>query len=302
MSEQDMNQKYIKQNSIVKEIARDPFAADLLFTLFSSAVGTMYQDPRVPIPKEKTLEEIVQSMPPMQQLVSYSNDTELIQVIGSESADVLRCAILECPSSYALLPESLEIPEFKKQTPGDDNKKCYQFIAIQSPPEKEEMFQFIKSKVNGSMFAFHGSEPKCWNKINREELKNLTGTKFMLHGSAYGEGIGLTLNSDTAIQYSLETPNQYPNSQLGKNISIVALCEVANLPNREMVSFDFDSVANGNHQTCTLKGQIRKNDWNYMLTLEEACIIRYLFVNFDTKIDFEKSPIPKIPTIEDLKK
>ena len=112
------NQKstlFTRKKTLLQEIKRDPLAADLIFTLFASAVGTDFFDPNTPTPKEKTLEEIVKTMPPMQQLASYSNESELIDAIGSEAFDVLRCAILDCPSAYALLNDSLEIPELKEQ-------------------------------------------------------------------------------------------------------------------------------------------------------------------------------------------
>lgn len=156
----------------------------------------------------------------------------------------------------------------------------------------------IKSKVGGSFFAFHGSVCECWHKINREELKDLTNTKFMRNGSAYGRGIALTLKSETAITYALERPNKYSNSNIGKSLSITALCEVANLPDRNMISVDVDSVVDGNHQTKTLNGELRNNDWSFMLTLNEACIIRYLFVNLDADIDFNVQPLTNLLTLE----
>lgn len=298
MSNQERNPKYVHQSTLTQEIARDPLSADLLFSFFASAAGTIYQDPNLPVPKDRTLEDIIQNMPPMQQLGSYSSDLELQQAIGQESYEILRSVILESPIAYSLLPSSLEVPEFRRQDTSEV-KTCYQFIAIQSPPEKEEIFQQIKSKANGSFFAWHGSVPQCWNKISREELKDMSGTKFMRNGCAYGRGICLALDSSVGINYAMESPNKYKNSQLGQNISVLALCEVADLPNRKEFKVEVKTAAGGENKTYELSGELRNNDWSYNLTLNEACIIRYLFVNFDAKINFHSDPIPKFPTLED---
>lgn len=275
-----MSQKalFTRQKTLVEEISRDPVSADLLFTLFSSAVGTEFLDPRTPMPKDKTLEKIVQTMPSMRELAKCSNDTELKSKVGSESFDVLHCAILECPSAYALLPESLEIPEFRRQNT-NDNEKCYQFAVIESPPEKEHLFQLCKEKAKGSIYLTHGSIPERWHQINREELRDMSKTpRLVLNGSTYGPGISLSPKTDQSIAYGREMSNKYPKSELGSKISIVCLCEVANLPNREEVSVKVDDNK-------TLTGELRFHEYSYTLTLEEACIIRYLFVNLDSKVD-----------------
>ena len=274
------NQKstlFTRKRTLLQEIKRDPLAADLLFTLFASAVGTDFFDPNTPTPKEKTLEEIVKTMPPMQQLASYSNESELIDAIGSEAFDVLRCAILDCPSAYALLNDSLEIPELKRTK--SDDQKCYQFAVIESPAEKEKLFQLCKDKANDSIYLTHGSIPERWNQINREELKDSSKyPELMLHGAAYGPGIGLTPDSSFAHEYARETENKYPNSQLGNKISIIALCEVANFPDREEIFIKVDDNK-------ILTGKISSHQLMYTLTLEEACIIRYLIVNTDAKFN-----------------
>ena len=68
--------------TLVQEISRDPLSADLLFTLFSSTVGTTFYDSNAPQPKAKTIEELINTMPPMDQLGSYPSDDELERAIG----------------------------------------------------------------------------------------------------------------------------------------------------------------------------------------------------------------------------
>lgn len=292
MSEEGKNPKYIPQDTLVKEIARDPLAADLLFSIFTSAVGTKFLDPKTPKPTEKTIEEIIQNMPPMQTLAGYASDSELEQAIGKDSYNILKHVILESPSSFALLPKSLEIPELRRQNPGDNQERCLQFISISSPENKENIFQQIKAKYNTSYFLLHASKADRWHQIIREELKNLSGIDLIKSGATFGVGIYLYPQTSEAVKHIGPNENKYPNSQLGKQISILALCEVPDLP------WGVDVTIQVEGQPKPINGILREFNSAFTLTLEQACMVRILLVNCDADVNV-KTGIQKVPTLSE---
>lgn len=90
MSEPSKKKKHLfsRNKTLAQGISRDPISADLLFLIFASTVGTQFYDSQAPQPKEKSVEEIVKSMSPMQQLASYSSDEKIKRAIGAEATSI----------------------------------------------------------------------------------------------------------------------------------------------------------------------------------------------------------------------
>eukprot|EP00003_Mantamonas_plastica_P027962 TRINITY_DN6156_c0_g2_i4.p1 TRINITY_DN6156_c0_g2~~TRINITY_DN6156_c0_g2_i4.p1 ORF type:complete len:181 (+),score=35.85 TRINITY_DN6156_c0_g2_i4:312-854(+) len=116
----------------------------------------------------------------------------------------------------------------------------HQFLLMSSPPEKEAVFTKLKEK-HGSYFAFHGSPVENWHSIMRHGLKNASGTKLQLHGTAHGHGVYLSTLSSTSFSYSRmynsggggtkPTKKQdYDYLDTSSTMSCIALCEVADVP------------------------------------------------------------------------
>jgi len=76
-----------------------------------------------------------------------------------------------------------------------------QFLMLSAPPETENAFRSLR-KQHGSVFAFHGSSIENWHSIIRNGLKNASGTKFQVNGTAYGSGIYMSPNLSYAMGYS----------------------------------------------------------------------------------------------------
>ena len=74
---------------------------------------------------------------------------------------------MDSPTAYICLPESEEIVSLRKQNPTDNQPKCYQFKAIQSPPGKEQIFQAIKAKFNSSVYLWHCAKSDHYYQINQ---------------------------------------------------------------------------------------------------------------------------------------
>jgi len=104
---------------------------------------------------------------------------------------------------------------------------------LSQPPEEEYKFSLLKEKY-GSTYAFHGSPPENWHSILRNGLKNASGTKYQMHGAAYGKGIYLATHSSTSMGYvgmgSGETNKKTDKSNErflnSSNITCLTICEV----------------------------------------------------------------------------
>lgn len=142
------------------------------------------------------------------------------------SFPLMQWIIATCRAHIVLLPEDKQLKSLKTN---------YQFILVSSPPVKEAAFRNAKEK-NGSTFAFHGSNIENWHSIMRKGLLNASGTKYQLHGAAYGKGIYLSPMSSVSFGYSnryVGKPKPKPGvsgvkeSLAGRtNIRCIALCEV----------------------------------------------------------------------------
>ena len=282
-------------SSLIEEIRRDPLSADLLITCFLMANGTPFLTPApdfIDQIEESRLFKIFKSLPSIEE-ISKLDDYALKAKIGQDAYDLLRWIIFTNRSQFFSLPQNIQLVR---------SKSAKQFLAFISEPESENIFQQLKKKYGQSIYIWHGSTANRWHSIIRNGLKNATGTHLQQTGAIYGPGIYFGRNSQTSQGYSRSFKNNYEKSKLGSDISIIALCEVVQLPVNTNIS---ETVIvrdpnTGNIREKTLTGALNKYDWGFTLTLEEACIVRYIIVNLDTNLDFLKSPPPKLPTLDDI--
>jgi poly [ADP-ribose] polymerase 6/8 len=100
------------------------------------------------------------------------------------------------------------------------------FVLLSSTPKKEKAFQEYK-KQKGSIYCWHGSALQNWHNVLRIGLKNMSNTKYMTAGAAYGPGIYMAKEAATSMGYAGNTGN-WPKSRLGNGAKCLALCEVIN--------------------------------------------------------------------------
>ena len=211
----------------------------------------------------------------------YTSDSQLSQAISPSAFNLLRWILLSNRSQLISLPKQYELPEFAG---------TFQFMTLISTPESESVFKELKNK-NKSIFLWHGSNGARWHSIIRNGLKNFSNTKMMANGAALGPGIYLAKLSETSWQYSQVVKNNYPKSHLGKTLHIIGLCEVAEMKD----------------------GTLKDHGWAHTLTREEACVVRFLFVNKGAssndesrfsrapfRVDVLLNPPTKVPTLRDL--
>ena len=268
-------------SSVVQEIQRDPLAADLMVSLFSSAMNTEYLMPAPP--ENLDYRVLVQKFLSMNRMKDYQTDSQLAQEITAPAFELLRWILLSNRSQLISLPKKYKLTQF----PG-----TYQFMTLISTPEAEKEFKRLKASY-GSMFLWHGSNGVRWHSIIRNGLKNCSGTNLQANGAALGSGIYFARSSSTSWGYSHSTKNN-AKSCLGKDLHIIGLCEVAQVPSR----------------SSEIKG-LKDHGWAHTLDIEEACVVRFLFVEqgftsdsrFDKipfSVDVASNPPKKVPTLRDM--
>ena len=102
----------------------------------------------------------------------------------------------------------------------------YQFILLTDTPEKQEEFKMLKAAEQTNFYAFHGSNTSKWYSILRTGLKNLSKTKYMSTGNAYGDGVYLGGTSTISASYTTTCSGGWRKSMFGEHARCMALCEV----------------------------------------------------------------------------
>lgn len=101
-----------------------------------------------------------------------------------------------------------------------------QYLMLSSPPDREQRFRALR-RQHGSVYTFHGSSCENWHSIVRTGLRNASGTKFQVNGTAYGKGIYMSPVLSTAMGYTRPGFSSSSSSG-GGSIVVVAVCEVIN--------------------------------------------------------------------------
>jgi poly [ADP-ribose] polymerase 6/8 len=174
-------------------------------------------------------------------------------------------------------------------------------MTLISSPEAEEVFNGLKEKY-GSMYLWHGSHGQRWHSILRNGLKNATGTRLQAHGAALGPGIYFARNSQASWQYSHDCPNLYAGSRLGKVLHIISLCEVAKIPpfGQPLSQPKQKRGKEAGETTSELTGALTDFGWAHTLTMESACVVRFLMVGGEFARDVIDNPLKSVPTLRDV--
>lgn len=215
-------------SSVAQEIRRDPYSADLLFSLFACSFHNQrYTKPAPPQEIMENANQIFNSLPSMSTIArTCHNDTNIIKNYGNESLNLLRWVILSNKSQLIHLPDELKLKNVFFTS---------HFMTLMADPRAEEEFQNLKKKNRlSSSFMWHGSGGDRWHSIVRNGLMNMSN-KDCIHGAAYGPGIYLAWDYGTSMGYAQPVHNLYRNSMLGQNLTCIALCEV--LPVKKFKDF-----------------------------------------------------------------
>jgi hypothetical protein len=79
-------------------------------------------------------------------------------------------------------------------------------------------------------------------------------------------------------------------------LKVLALCEVAKVPDQDSTI----EIPREGKRPLVVKGFLKDYGWTYLLTMEQACIVRFLFVGGDFLRDTARWPVPKVPALRDV--
>lgn len=280
--------------SVIQEIKRDIFVSDLLYTSFMSALETDFLTPAPPNFNVAKFKKLIKRIPPIMKIITFQDDLALCDAIGQEAFHLLRWIILSNRSQLFYLPPKIQLPMLS-------SNGCFQFMALISSPDQEEIFQQLKKKYT-SIFVWHGSPNDRWHSIIRNGLINATNTKLMRVGAAYGPGIYLAKNSNISLSYAVGGNNPCNQSKLGRNFNVIALCEVIKLPDKKEMNEEVyvRDTKTGKRVKKTIHGKLSDFGEILTLTMEEACIVRFVIVNLQQRYDIYSNPPSKLPTLVDV--
>ena len=253
--------------SVCEEINLDPEAADLMVSIYASSFNSDFCKPSYPKYLGKTeIEKILTELPPMSELSKCKKDSELIAKIGKEAFELLKWIVLSNLSFIVSLPQSMKISQFPETR---------QFLTLISSPEAEIKFNKLRKRY-GSIFLWHGSPGNRWHSIVRNGLKVGSGTHLQLNGASLGRGIYFSEYSSTSWGYVRSSTNTYSKSELGRDLKLIALCEVAKVP---------ELINHGGGCRTTVR--------------EEAVIVRYLITGNYFSVNVVVSP-PELPSMREV--
>jgi hypothetical protein len=214
--------------------------------------------------------EVIQLMPSIADMVR----------LGAEGTTALRAQLTALHAlMYPLLQwilssnrAHLQHIEKKNEIPGVGNCVA-QFHLLSSNPQKESNFRRLREEARaargeGSFRVWHGSGAGNWHCILRTGLKNMSNTKLMSAGAAYGTGIYTAKNFGTSIGYMGNAIRSWKNAKLlphKSGLLLMALCELCNAESSD-------------------KLQTLKDHGNGIITVQDEDLIntRYLMVYADS--------------------
>ena len=232
--------------NLESEVQRNPMVIDLLISsAYSAAFG---KNKYTTFPFEGGAETVVNVLTKCPSLM------DMTSVIGRgnslrsflENIDPLLYKVVR----WVIASNASDIQPISREGRVRDMPE-HQFLLNSSTPASEARFQELKAKngmtflqkkplfenfrllsstpppffchthyiTGGSFFAFHGSALSSWHNILRGGLKKLDLR------TAYGPGIYMATNASTSLGY-MTPAKSFPNSKLGSQLRIMALCEV----------------------------------------------------------------------------
>lgn len=275
--------------SLVQEIKRDIYVADLLYSLFLSAVETQFLTPAPPDFDLKRIKQAASRIPPFKNIALLENDQQLFNAVGKDAFYLLRWIILSNRSQLFYLHPKIQLNNLS-------NEGCFQFMSIISSPEQEDVFQQLKRKY-GSIFVWHGSPTERWHSIIRNGLK--IGRKNFGFGC---NEIYTAKSSNISLGFSHVNMNPFKQSVFGSSLSVISLVEVVKLPNGRNIQEQVyvRDPKTGKKVTKIIGGVLNDNCDVITFTMEEACIVRFILVNFNMVYDIGSNQPQHLPSINDV--
>ena len=181
----------------VSGTGRDGVETNFLLAVPAVAIAPSEEKDAGPAIDYSKLLETINRLPPTAQMVLDIRAGTFVEKMNQLDVlilPLLRWLFQSCPTYVRELTAAERFASIP--TP-------YQFVMLMSSPEKEHRFQQLKAASGkDSIWSWHGGPSRNWHSIIRTGLKNMSHSKFMAHGAAYGSGIYMAKDSVTSLGYS----------------------------------------------------------------------------------------------------
>lgn len=203
----------------IADVRHDPAVADLLLTMIhaSATFANTSLLPDCPVSDMTILRKIINVLPSM---TSLQNANHIELDIGM-ATDILSWALTSYSGFLVSASANLKIPSF----PG-----TRQFLLANASPQLERDFDAKYQLYKNSRVVFHGTTIERMYAILSQGLKTLSGTTLQRHGQAYGKGIYVSTEPNTAWGYTQvgggSSRASWRNSSFAGNERVLLACEM----------------------------------------------------------------------------
>ncbi|GLJ56186.1 hypothetical protein SUGI_1206470 [Cryptomeria japonica] len=201
----------------------------------SCQISNLYERKHLCNKNIELLGQLIGSFPPLSEMQQCSHEMELVLKLGmswlksnGNSADLSEedyAEKLRLPYkilTYILITNRLSLHPLHQSSRLNVDKCLYQF-AVFYDNNKEKSFK-ERRKIEGSVFAFHGSPLSNWYSIIRNGLRCLSKTGYMSTGNACGDGIYFSPEMNCSMSYS--TTLALTVKGITKEYTVIAICEI----------------------------------------------------------------------------
>lgn len=207
------------------EMRRDLLALDLRISLFVGAVQNFkYESLLKPVPANYRKSDGEADIETIRELVSRLPELPLLDVSNKQDPEIasfMKTFFLNHNQKLSLI----SIEEFKRQLSGQIELQLAPRWIFQIDHLSRSQQAWERRKASSSTFcAFHGSRFE-----NFHSILNLGLHQHLNKTSLFGEGIYLSTEQSLSLQYS-PCGQGWNKSQLGPELSLLAVCEVINHP------------------------------------------------------------------------
>ena len=134
-------------------------------------------------------------------LAKCNNDEALILKLEEQAKDYEKAQSVYKLLQYITCTNRVNFRKLEGDGKLNSSNTFDEYILYDNEVSRENIFQKLKKK-KGSIFTFHGSSIENWYSILRNGPRNLSNTKMMTAGNAYGSGIYSSTDFSIASRYS----------------------------------------------------------------------------------------------------
>ena len=133
-------------------------------------------------------------------LAKCSDDAVLVSTIQKQTKEPSDANSIYKLLRYLIWTNRVNFKHLTGENAVSGDAAIQEFLIYNQEATQEQKFQELK-KTHGSVFTFHGSSIENWYSILRNGPRNLSNTKMMTAGAAYGQGVYSARQFATASGY-----------------------------------------------------------------------------------------------------